>query len=74
MNQKIALVANISQKTALRLHRYLMDFSDGTHRLLWSGDRAYIEVECPRDAELIQREFPRLMRDGARYTGATFPW
>lgn len=74
MLQKIELIETISRKTAENLHRYLVDFAEGTHRLFWADNRAYVEVNRPNDAELLRREFPRLVKDDARYTGATFPW
>lgn len=74
MLHKIALVENVSRKTADHLHRYLMDFAEGTHRLFWAGKYAYVEVNRPNDAELLRREFPRMIKDETRYTGATFPW
>lgn len=74
MLQKIELIETISRKTADNLHRYLMDFAEGAHRLFWADNRAYVEVNRPNDAELLRREFPRLVKDKARYTGETFPW
>lgn len=74
MLQKIELIETISRKTADNLHRYLIDFAEGTHRLFWADNRAYVEVNRSSDAELLRREFPRLVKDHARYTAATFPW
>jgi hypothetical protein len=74
MLQKIELIETISRKTADNLHRYLMDFAEGTHRLFWADNRAYVEVNRPNDAELLRRAFPRLVKNEARYSGATFPW
>lgn len=74
MLQQIALIEKISRQTTDILHQYLMDFGEGTHRMFWTDNRAYVEVNRPKDAELIRREFPRLVREETRYTGATFPW
>ena len=74
MLQQIALIETISRKTADHLHRYLMDFAEGTHRMFWSENRVYVEVNRPGDAELLRRQFPRLVEEDTRDTGATFPW
>lgn len=74
MIQKITLIESISRKTADQLHQYLMDFAEGTHRLFWVDNRAYVEVHVPSDAELLRREFPALVGGAARYDGGSFPW
>lgn len=74
MFQKIALAERISRQTADALHRYMMDFAEGTHRLFWVNQRAYVEVDCESDAELVRRQFPKLVQPEPRFTGRTFPW
>lgn len=71
---KIALIENISRKTAQHLHQYLTDFTEGTARLLWTENRVYVEVARGEHADLLRRQFPTLIEDRVRYTGATFPW
>ncbi|GGD42153.1 hypothetical protein [Sinisalibacter lacisalsi] len=74
LRHQVALIESISRNTADLLHRYLEDFAEGTHRLIWADDRAYIEVDRGTDADLIRRQFPTLVGDRARFTGANFPW
>lgn len=74
MFQRIALAERISRKTAEQLHRYLMDFAEGTHRLFWVEQRAYVEVDRKSDAELVKRQFPKLVEPEPRYSGRNFPW
>lgn len=74
MFQKIALTERISRNTADQLHRYMMDFAEGTHRLFWIDQRAYVEVDRESDAELVRRQFPKLVQSEPCYTGRTFPW
>lgn len=74
MFQKIALAERVSRKTAHELHRYMMDFAEGTHRLFWIEQRAYVEVDRQSDADLVRRQFPQLVQPEPRFTGRTFPW
>lgn len=74
MFQKIALAERISRNTAEQLHRYMMDFAEGTHRLFWIEQRAYVEVDRESDADLVRRQFPKLVQAETHYTGNTFPW
>lgn len=74
MLHKIALIESISRKTADQLHQYLMDFAEGTHRMFWVDNRAYVEVHAMNDADLIRREFPALVRKTAQHNSARFPW
>ncbi|TGD61620.1 hypothetical protein EYC08_18130 [Tabrizicola sp. WMC-M-20] len=73
MFQKIALAERISRNTAEQLHRYMMDFAEGTHRLFWIEQRAYVEVDRESDADLVRRQFPKLVQAETHYTGKTFP-
>lgn len=74
MLYKITLMESISCKTADQLHQYLMDFAEGTHRMFWVDNRAYVEVHRTKDADLIRREFPALVAGNAQFTAANFPW
>lgn len=60
MFHKIAIIESTSRKAADQLHQYLMDFVDGTFRMFWLDNRAYVEVHAPKNAELIRRDFATL--------------
>lgn len=74
MFQKIALAERISRNTAEQLHRYMMDFAEGTHRLFWIEQRAYVEVDRESDADLVRRQFPKLVQPETHSSGKSFPW
>lgn len=52
MFKKIVFNGRLSQRTVGNIHRYLLDFGQGAHRVFWLGDRAYLETDCASDITL----------------------
>lgn len=74
MFTKIALNRRLSRKTVGFVHRYLFDFGQGSHRVFWVNQRAYIETDCPADVTLLRDQFPTMIDGEVDQGSHDFPW
>ena len=71
---KLALNPQLNRETVTRIHRYLFDFGQGTHRVFWIGDCAHVETDCRSDVLLLKEQFPTIVGSEIDRNPHDFPW